>query len=187
MSDTNANTDVTCKQGLHHSCFIKTTVEQESPPAWTQEAYCLPCSKSWGGGGVPTLAMGVSTLAGGTYLGHRVPTLARGYLPWLRDTHFGWGYPPWLGWVTPVPNLARGVPHPRTGVPPRCGWTHTCENITFPHSVGNAGGKNSNATNSEPVTLTVNDMKQRELSLHRVAWFHHNKWLRVVGNNDYFY
>ena len=25
---------------------------------------------------------------------------------------------------------------------PRCGQTHTCENITFPHSVGSAGGKN---------------------------------------------
>ena len=43
-------------------------------------------------------------------------------------------------------DLARGVPIPGWGgryprVPsPRCGQTHTCENITLPHSVGNTSG-----------------------------------------------
>ena len=75
----------------------------------------------------------------GTYLGRGVLTLARGYLPTLArgylptlagGTHLGQGeYPPWLG----VPTLTGGVPT-------LAGQTHTCENITFPHSVGNAGG-----------------------------------------------
>ena len=50
-----------------------------------------------------------------------------------------WGVPT-LAWR--VPTLAKGVPNLAGGVPPRCGRTHTCENITLPHSVGNAGGKN---------------------------------------------
>ena len=71
--------------------------KQESPPAWMQEAYCPPCSKSLGWG-YPTLARGVPTLAGGgTQLGQGVPTLAGGgYLPWLEGgTYLGWdGVPP---------------------------------------------------------------------------------------------
>ena len=68
--------------------------KRESPPAWTQEAYRPPCSKSlWGGGGVPTLA--------GVYL-----PWPGGYLPWVGGTLAGGGgYPPWLGGI----HLGRGV------------------------------------------------------------------------------
>ena len=79
-----------------------------------------------------------SPLGGGGYppwLGEGgLPTLARGYLPTLArgggTTYLGWG----------VPTLAqRSTGSP----PPGCGRIHTCENITFPHSVGNAGGNYS--------------------------------------------
>ena len=77
------------------------------------------------------MARGVPTLAGGgTYLGWE-----GGYLPWPREgvLTLARGYLPWLG------RYLRG------GSPlPRCGRTHTCENITFPHSVGNADGKKKN-------------------------------------------
>ena len=43
------------------------------------------------GGGVPTLAEGV------TYLDQGVPTLARGYLPWPGGTYLGWGIPTKVG------------------------------------------------------------------------------------------
>ena len=67
-----------------------------------QEAYCPPCSKSFVGGGLPTLdgpwpgwvptLAGVPTLAWrGTYLGLGVPTLARGYLPGPGGIYLGWG------------------------------------------------------------------------------------------------
>ena len=66
--------------------------KQDSPPAWTQEAYRPLCGKHtlcyprWGG--VPTLVGGgtysgggVPTLVGGgTYPGGGVPTLVGGYL-----------------------------------------------------------------------------------------------------------
>ena len=66
-------------------------IKQESPPAWTQEAYCTcrvastRCAALSAGGRVPTLAkedtyagQGVPTLdMGGTYLGQEVTTLER--------------------------------------------------------------------------------------------------------------
>ena len=59
----------------------KTSQQQDSPPAWTQEAYRPQrgkhtlCYPRWGGG-VPTLVGGVPTLGGGgTYL-------VGGYLLW---------------------------------------------------------------------------------------------------------
>ena len=57
--------------------------QQESPPAWTQEAYPPPRSKSSNREGVPTLWCPHPDLPGG-YLPWpgRVPTLDRGYLPW---------------------------------------------------------------------------------------------------------
>ena len=101
---------------------------EENPPAWTQETYRPPRSKSLGEGtylgwgkvpifarGVPTLARGIPTLAWG------YPPLLEGYLPWPGgylhwpgSTYLGQGVPtfamggylPWpggthLGWCTP--------------------------------------------------------------------------------------
>ena len=130
--------------------------KQESPPAWTQEAYRPPCSEysfccSPGyppRGGVPDrVPPGVRVPPGG--VPDRDPTPPGGYL-------------------TRVP--PRGVPDPGTPggvrVPPRClmafwemlqkhygicvpppvdrqnhGWTDACQNITFPHP-SDAGGNN---------------------------------------------
>ena len=84
---------------LSHQTFVVCTNKQESPPAWTQEAYRPPCSKyslccpNW----VPPPAR-VPPRAG--YPLARVPPLA-GYLPWP-------GYPPGQG-------------TPPTGCPPLAG------------------------------------------------------------------
>ena len=93
-----------------HSCFI----QQESPPAWTQEAYRPPCSKSLAGGrgylpwpGGTYLGRGDLPWPGGTYLG-------QGDLPWPGGTYLGRGCLSWLG----LPTLAgRGVPT-MAGLPP---------------------------------------------------------------------
>ena len=64
--------------------------------------------------GIPPAAQQVFTvlICPGVYLPWLgVPTLARGYLPWLG------GYLPWLG----VPTLARGVPT-MVGTPPNGTW-----------------------------------------------------------------
>ena len=83
-------------------CWVtKRFLQQESPPAWTQEAYRPQCSRSWKGTylswGVPTFSRGYIPWPGGTYLGLGVSTLAWGYLPWL------WGCPPWLWGYLPWP------------------------------------------------------------------------------------
>ena len=110
-------------------------------PPWPGGWY-LPTSA---GGGYPPWPGRYEPL-GGTYLGWEVPTcLGRGVPTYLgqgathlgqRGTYLGWGYPPWLG-CTP------GYP------PPQCGRTHTCENITFPHSVANAGGNKQGSLMTE--------------------------------------
>ena len=106
------------KFSLNHINYTLNLIkEQESPPAWTQEAYrprrikhsiCCPIRGGylpWPGGYLPWLGgtysgSGVATLVGGTYPGRgRVPILAGGY------THHGHPHPP----------------------PPRCGQN---ENIT---------------------------------------------------------
>ena len=78
--------------------FLIGTSKQESPPAWTQEAYRQPCSKYssavLSGGGVP------QHWTGGTW------TLDGGWVPqpWM-------GVPqPWMGY--PVPTLDGGYPSP---------------------------------------------------------------------------
>ena len=91
---------------LPDGCFYFSII-QESPPAWTQEAYRLPCSKSWGGGTYLGRAGGYPPWPGG------VPTLAGGYLPWPGGTppcpvgtHLGWdGVPPqvWTDWKHYIP------------------------------------------------------------------------------------
>ena len=84
---------------------------QDSPPAWTQEAYCPPrskCSLCWsvGGGGTPQPGMGYPP----TWDGVPPPTWD-GVPPWTWDgVHLPriWdGVPPWpdLGWGTPLPRL----------------------------------------------------------------------------------
>ena len=45
------------------------------------------------GGGVPTLVRGYLPWMESTYPGQGLPTLARGYLPWRGDTYPGWGVP----------------------------------------------------------------------------------------------
>ena len=93
--------------------------QQESPPAWTQEAYCPPCSKyslccpNWVTP-PPVLTWLGGYPAGGTQVGTPLgrvpphPDLARGYLP---------GYPP--GRVPPSRVPPGRVPPHR--VPPRQG------------------------------------------------------------------
>ena len=100
-------------------------IKQESPPAWTQEAYCSPCSEysfccpnwvpplSWPGlggypaGGYPTwvppsrvppfLAQGVPC-QGVPYLGTPHPDLAGGYPTWVPLAGYS---PSWPGWGVP--------------------------------------------------------------------------------------
>ena len=142
---------ITCKQCVFKSYFttIETKNEQENPPAWTQEAYCLPRSKCslcwWGGGGVPHPVMmlgGTPSSHGGGGVPHPVmvggypsrhgqrgyphhPDLARGYSPPSRP---GMGTPPtiqtWDGYPPHHPDL--GTPnHPDLGwgIPyPDLGW-----------------------------------------------------------------
>ena len=111
-----------------------TSTLQESPPAWTQEAYHPLCSEysfccpNWvpprqgthwpGGGRVPTWVP--PTPAGYPLpLAGYPPDLAGGYPMWVPPTPAGYplplaGYPPWPGWEG-VPYL--GIPHP-SRVPP---------------------------------------------------------------------
>ena len=121
--------------------LIRNKIKQDSPPAWTQQPYRPPCSKSLAGGG------GVPTSIGDTYLGQGRGTYLGqgGYLPWPRwGTYLGWRYLPWLGGV---PTLTRGTYIGQVGVPtlgrvpPRCEQTEACENSTFPHPLDAGGNK----------------------------------------------
>ena len=128
------------KRILHFNILVKLNVnkgKQESPPAWTQEAYRPPCSKCSEGGGVPTLD-------GGGYL----PWTGKGYLPWTgkgtylwqegRATYLGQGRGTYL-WLGGVPTLDRargtylgwGGTYLGLSPPTGCGQTDTCENSTF--------------------------------------------------------
>ena len=103
-----------------HWCLssLNTQKKRESPPAWTQDPYRPPCSKSFGG--VPTLARGILHLA------QAVPTLAQGYLPWHGGIYLGWGYPSWLWDTPPWPGgtyLGSGVPTLAWGYLPWPGGT----------------------------------------------------------------
>ena len=82
------------------SCYCKR--KQESPPAWTQEAYRpsrskrMLCCSSGGGGGTYPRQGGTYLLGGGTYLpGGAVPTF------WVGGTYPRWGgtYPRWEGYL----------------------------------------------------------------------------------------
>ena len=64
-------------------------IKQESPPAWTQEAYRPPCSKSLAGGGGGYLPWGTPPLL--------CPDLAEGYLPWPGVPTLEYCSPPWPG------------------------------------------------------------------------------------------
>ena len=115
-----------------YSNYAQAANQQESPPAWTQEAYQPQCNKhsiccpilgsTYLGQGAPTLGYPPPDLAGGgtycgrylpwpggTYLGWGVPTLAGGYLPWgtpiltCPGGYLPWGSPIWT-WP--------GYPHP---------------------------------------------------------------------------
>ena len=85
-------------------------VKQESPPAWTQEAYCPPCSE----------------------YSFCCPILAHPPPRWLTPPSWLDWSPP--GWTDPPPSWTdppAGLTPPRLDwpPPPRCGQT---ENITFP-------------------------------------------------------
>ena len=131
--------------------------QQDSPPAWTQEAYRPPrseyfCCSNRGGGDTPSL-LGVPQLG--------YPHLDLAGVPHLGYPPSGpaWGTPPsWTLLGYPHPDQARVSTHPDlAGVPhqldlaevppiwtwpgyPPCGqtdgWmdgqTDTCQNITFP-------------------------------------------------------
>ena len=108
--------------------------KQDSPPAWTQEAYRPPGGKHtlfyprWGGGTypggrVPTLVGGTYSGRGGTYPGGGVPTLVGGYLPWLGGTYPRWG----------VPTLGGGVPTLGRGYLPMVGTPFPPAKVGTPH------------------------------------------------------
>ena len=84
--------------------------QQESPPAWTQEAYRMPCIEysfccpTWVLPPHADLAMG-----GGTWPGSPLA----GYPPWLDLA----GYSPNLTWSGGVPD--QGTPPPPSRVPPQ--------------------------------------------------------------------
>ena len=124
---------------------------QESPPAWTQEAYRLPPAALSPDRGVPH-----RVLTGGTPSnpdrgrGYPHPVLGRGY-PWVSPIltwdltwmgvlpiHLGWGYSHLnLGWGNPLPDLGRGMPHPYLGIgyPLLAGWGYPqckCEQTDIP-------------------------------------------------------
>ena len=112
-------------------------IKQESPPAWTQEAYRPPrnkymlCCSCWGGtpgGRPPCLTLGGHPPAGGVpWAGTPLPRV-----PWAGAPLVGgeprwvppliWmGYPPTISWTgyTPPPSAGRGTP------PPSAGWGTT--------------------------------------------------------------
>ena len=98
-------------------CLLSIYEQQDSPPAWTQEAYWPRCIKYSiccpvpGGGGTPPRVPPILTWLGGTpswgvpYLRYPHPD------PWSELPHPCWGYPT-LG--TPLSDLAR-VPPIRPG------------------------------------------------------------------------
>ena len=85
---------------VYASCGQKQSQKQESPPAWTQEAYRPPrskCSLCWWGGGTPSSHGGVphSVMVGGTLGPLYHPDLAWGTPPPSRPGPGGtWGTPP---------------------------------------------------------------------------------------------
>ena len=108
--------------------------KQESPPAWTQEAYRPPCSKC-------SLCCSVSWWGGG-YIrgtgGYLIQSWMGGTPSWTWDgvPHISWmGYPHLdLEWGTPLPGPGMGYPRPSQldgvpptwtwdGVPPSAGWS----------------------------------------------------------------
>ena len=92
------------------SSFTNTSTIQESPPAWTQEAYCPLCSHSK-----------CLLFPGGT---HGTPRPEMGYsLTWDGVSPQTWdGVSPLdLRWGTP-PDLRWGTPQTWDGVPPDLGW-----------------------------------------------------------------
>ena len=130
---------------------IKNKVEQESPPAWTQEAYRPPCSK---------YSLCCPVLADPPPAGWPPRWLTpppSGWpprwltpLPLVADPPGSWTWPPPLagpdppGWLTP-PTPSGWPPHPWWLTPPVADppvadpprgqtdwWTDTCQNITFP-------------------------------------------------------
>ena len=86
--------------------------KQESPPAWTQEAYRPPCSKSLAGGYLPW-----GTLFPPTWPGRGVPTL-RYPLP---RPDLAWGVPT-LGY--PPSGPGKGTYPPPPGVDRLTNWNY---------------------------------------------------------------
>ena len=138
-------------------------MEQESPPAWTQEAYRPLCSKY-------SLCCPNWVPPGGTRGGYRVPprvpprggtwvTPLGGYLgnpPWVPPGGVPGtppGYPPWGYLGTPpgyppgggVPGTPPGYP-PRggTGYPPRCGQTNKVKLLPSRRTTYAGGKKGKN-------------------------------------------
>ena len=130
---------------------------------------------TWLGEGVPTLARGIPTLAGGTYLGWGIPTLVRGVptlargIPTLAGgTYLGWGYLPWPGGYLPW-----GTPHVNRQT--------RCENITS-HRTTYAGGKNrpEQSLYKYFAVVEIYSVVQKSISL-KIFSIHINEW-----NSKYF-
>ena len=113
-----------------HWAFCATINKQESPPAWTQEAYAMllwggtPCH----GGGTP--AGGVTECGTPTGPGKGVPPISWMAYP-LPRLDLGRGYPPPVNWIGYPPSWTweGGTPPPphsswmRYSPPPRCELT----------------------------------------------------------------
>ena len=139
--------------------IMKNNMKQESPPAWTQEAYRRPCSKCslcWWGGTPSSHGRGVphpvmvggtpSSHGGGTQGTRQTPDLGWGTPPTIRP---GMGYPTIQTWDGVPPHQTwNGVTlppsRPGMGYPPQPmvnRQTFPSINITFPRTTY-AGGNN---------------------------------------------
>ena len=116
--------------------------EQESPPAWTQEAYHpsrSKCSLCWGVGGTlsqvrggyPSQIWGEGDTPSQVWGG----TLSQTWDGVPPPTRPGMGYPPrtWDGGGTPAPASVER-------------HTDSCQNINFPRTMYAGGNKNNVAT-----------------------------------------
>ena len=102
---------------FNHPAILK-QCKQESPPAWTQEAYRPPCSEY--SFCCPILADPPPWLTPPTPPGWLT------WLPWLTDPPppADWPDPPSAGWLTPPP--------PRLDWPPQLDWPPPAESADWP-------------------------------------------------------
>ena len=176
---------------IYHTCF---NTKQESPPAWTQEAYRPPCSEysfccptrvpppGGGGGGVPDLGTPPGGVpdpgtppprgGGGTWPGY--PPLPPGGGGGVPDP----GTPPpppgggggtGPGYPPPPPG-GGGYPDPPS--PPRCGQTNKVKLLPSRHTTY-AGGKNHSTFNQGSAGLYMEILTDRLITFFFIFYY---KW-----------